>query len=223
MPGVIEPEEPLDIAIVGGGIVGLALVVGLLHRGVRVKLYEKSSAFRPIGAGIGFTPNCLRALELLHPKALEAQRKVTTANGDPKDPNDWLRYLDGYHHNSEDPNDTEEELLFKLYTGFRGFEGCVRADFLSELLKLIPSGVIEFSKCVDQIVDQGDDKKVLLQFKDGITAEADAGIASSTFVPFYTLVLIVMALSSSHRLRRHQVPGSQDDPGRGPPGRGAFI
>ncbi|KFX98705.1 hypothetical protein V490_02159 [Pseudogymnoascus sp. VKM F-3557] len=176
MPDTLKPEEPLDIAIVGGGIVGLALVLGLQHRGIRVTLYEKTSAFRPIGAGIGFTPNSLRALELLHPKAIEAQRRVTTPNGDPKNPNDWLTYLDGYHVNSDNPNDTEEKLLFQLHTGFRGFEGCVRAHLLDEFLKLIPPETIKFSKSIDQVIDQGVDKKVLLQFEDGTTAGADAVI-----------------------------------------------
>jgi salicylate hydroxylase len=175
MPGKVQDEETLQVAIVGGGIVGLALVTGLLHRGVSVKLYEKSSAFRPIGAGIGFSPNAMRALKILNPKAYEAQQKVATPNGDPSEPNDWLIYLDAFHHNSEED---EEATLFKLYTGVRGFEGCVRAHFLNELLELIPAGVIEFGKCIDQIVDHGDDKRVCLQFQDGSTAEADAGIVN---------------------------------------------
>jgi salicylate hydroxylase len=161
-------NEPFEVAVIGGGIVGLALVTGLLHRGVSVKLYEKTSAFRPIGAGIGFTPNTQQALQLLNPGAFEAQQKVTTANGDPKNPNDWLLYLDGYHSD-------EEELIFKLHAGYRGFEGCVRADFLNEMLKLIPSEVIEFNKSIENIVDLGDDKKIQLHFKDGSTAQADAG------------------------------------------------
>lgn len=164
--------QPLEIAIVGGGIVGLALAAGLVHRDIRVKVYEKVPSFRPVGAGIGFTPNTKPTLELLHPRALEAAHRVATANGDPKEPNDWLRYLDAYHHTSE--ND-EEVLLYQLYCGYRGFEGCVRADFLNELLNLVPDDIIAFGKSIDDIVDQGDDKKLLLKFKDGSTAEADAG------------------------------------------------
>lgn len=213
MPGVVEAEQPLEIAIVGGGIVGLALVTGLLHRGIRVKLYEKSSAFRPIGAGIGFTPNSLQALELLHPKALEAQQKVATANGDLNDPNDWLRYLDGYHHNSEDD---EEVLIFKLYAGYRGFEGCVRADFLNELLKLIPSEVIEFGKCIDQIVDQGDDKKVLLQFKDGSTAEADAGTVPFPFVHARTDLFLLVIGCDGIKSRVRKLILGEDHPAAEP-------
>ncbi|KIM94089.1 hypothetical protein OIDMADRAFT_45885 [Oidiodendron maius Zn] len=165
-----KAQQPLEVAVIGGGVVGLALVTGLLYRGVSVKVYEKSSSFRPVGAGIGFTPNAMRALGMLHPKALEAQQKVATANGDPDDPNDWIRYLDAYHHNSEED---EEVTIFKLYCGRRGFEGCVRADFMNELLKIIPDGIIEFGKSLENIIDRGDDEKVLMQFRDGTTAEAD--------------------------------------------------
>jgi salicylate hydroxylase len=179
---IVEPKPPLEVAVVGGGIVGLTLVTGLIHRNIRVKVYEKTSTFRSIGAGIGFTPNSLKALELLNPKALEAQQKVATANGDPDDPNDWLKYLDGYHHSGEVDN---ERLLFDLYTGHRGFEGCVRADLLNEILKLIPSDIIQFGKCIAKIVDRGDDQKVLLQFTDGNTVEADAGMSPPSFLFLY--------------------------------------
>ncbi|RHZ67840.1 hypothetical protein CDV55_100828 [Aspergillus turcosus] len=169
-----EVSQSFEVAIIGGGIVGLALATGLVHRGVQVKLYEKTSSFRPIGAGIGFTPNTKQALELLHPGALAAEQKVATANGDPDNPNDWLRYLDGFHHTTDEAD--EETLLYELYTGYRGFEGCVRADFLDELLKLIPDGVIEFGKSIHNILDLEDERRVLLQFEDGSVAEADAVI-----------------------------------------------
>jgi len=168
MAGFIDKERPLEVAVIGGGIVGLCLVTGLLHRGIRVTLYEKTSSFKPVGAGIGFTPNTLRALQLLHPKAFEAQQKTTTANGDPKNPNDWLMYVDGYRGD-------QEELLFKIYTGYRGFEACLRAHFMAELLKIIPSEVIQFNKSIEQVVDDGDDKRVLMRFEDGTSAKADVG------------------------------------------------
>ena len=189
-----EAEQPLEVAIIGGGVVGLAFVLGLLYRGVRVKVYEKSSSFRPIGAGIGFTPNAMRALGMLHPKALEAQQKVATANGDPDNPNDWIKYLDAYHHSSEED---EEETIFKLYCGRRGFEGCVRAAYMDELLKIIPDGVVEFGKSIENIVDQGDDKKVLMTFRDGSTAEADAGTFHFSQL---TLLMSLLNIHSSHWL-----------------------
>ena len=49
-------EQPLNVAIVGGGIAGLALAIGLLARDIQVRIYERASSFREIGAGIGFNP-----------------------------------------------------------------------------------------------------------------------------------------------------------------------
>lgn len=196
MPTNQSKQEPvLEIAVVGGGIIGIALTAGLVHRGVEVKLYERASAFRPIGGGIGFTPNSLEALRLLHPGAFEGQQRVATVNGDPDDPNDWLRYLDGYHHHENDCSDgkdkIDEPLLFELYTGYRGFEGCVRADLLNEWLKLIPPDVIQFGKSIQSIGDQGDDDKLRLHFGDGTFAEADAGKYSLSSSPLFEFKNVV--------------------------------
>jgi hypothetical protein len=44
-----------QIAIIGGGIVGVMLTLGLLRQNVSVRLYEQSGGFREIGAGIAFS------------------------------------------------------------------------------------------------------------------------------------------------------------------------
>ncbi|OAA65257.1 salicylate 1-monooxygenase [Niveomyces insectorum RCEF 264] len=57
---------PLDIAIVGAGIAGLAAAIALKdHSGVRVQLYERASALREIGASIALGPNGMRTLDRL--------------------------------------------------------------------------------------------------------------------------------------------------------------
>jgi len=95
------------------------------------------------------------------------------------DRNDWMVYIDGYHRNSDDPKDKAEKELFRLYTGKRGFEGCVRAAFWDELLSSLSDGIIEFGKRLDTIQERGDDEKVLLYFTDGRSASADAGMHSN--------------------------------------------
>lgn len=48
--GSIQEPVPIDIAIVGGGIGGLALSIGLQqYSHVRVKIYEAASKFSEIG------------------------------------------------------------------------------------------------------------------------------------------------------------------------------
>ena len=170
MPGTVVQEQPLDIAIIGGGITGVTLALGLLCRGISFKIYERARSFREIGAGIGFTPNAERAMKALDPRIHAAFRSVATPNSE-----DWFQWVDGYNYNRSDPNDINEDLIFKLYLGKRGFEGCRRSDFLEELVKLIPDENVKYQKNLDSMTDRGDGKKILLGFHDGTTEEADIG------------------------------------------------
>lgn len=55
--GSIQEREPIDLAIVGGGIGGLALAIGLQQHGhIRIKIYEAASKFSEIG---GECPLCV--------------------------------------------------------------------------------------------------------------------------------------------------------------------
>lgn len=58
-----------DVLIVGGGIGGLSAATALARKGIRVRLYERSSEFGEVGAGLQIAPNCTRILDaygLLH-------------------------------------------------------------------------------------------------------------------------------------------------------------
>lgn len=57
---------PLDVAIIGGGVGGLALAAALQHNpNLRVNVYERAKEMKEIGAVIGVAPNGLRTLEKL--------------------------------------------------------------------------------------------------------------------------------------------------------------
>jgi salicylate hydroxylase len=163
-------DDPLDIAIIGGGIAGLSLALGLLTRNVNFRIYERARSFREIGAGIGFSPNAERAMKIIDPRIHAAFKKVATPNM-----SDWFYWVDGHSEKGDDARLTEDEYIFKLYLGERGFEGCHRADFLDELVKSIPADRIGFQKRLSQIVDRGDGEKLLLEFHDGTEAQADLG------------------------------------------------
>ena len=51
------------IAIIGGGIGGLAAANALLQRGLNVTLYEQAAELGEVGAGVFIYPNSLRQLE----------------------------------------------------------------------------------------------------------------------------------------------------------------
>lgn len=55
----------MDIAIIGGGIGGLAAAVGLHEIGIKAHVYEQTSSFKPLGAGIGIGSNVMLALNKL--------------------------------------------------------------------------------------------------------------------------------------------------------------
>ena len=53
------------IAIVGGGVGGLAAALALERRGAEVIVCEQSPALNEIGAGLNLSPNALMALRVL--------------------------------------------------------------------------------------------------------------------------------------------------------------
>ncbi len=164
-------EGDVEVAIVGGGIAGVTLALGLLSRNIKVQIYERGHSFREIGAGIGFTPNAEWAMKVLDERIHTAFKKVAAQNA-----TDWFLWVDGYNHDSADPNDVDEKLIYKMYLGERGFEGCHRADFLDELVKLMPEGTVKFNQSLDSIVDKDDGEKLLLKFRNGSSETADAVI-----------------------------------------------
>lgn len=54
-----------DIAIVGGGVGGLAAALALLRRGIDVTVYEQASELKEVGAGVQIGPNGTRVLAAL--------------------------------------------------------------------------------------------------------------------------------------------------------------
>jgi salicylate hydroxylase len=167
--------EPIEIAIVGGGIVGVILALGLIKRNINVTIYEQSRGFRELGAGVAFTSNAIKAMGILDPRIVDALKRVATPNGDPENPTDYLRFVDGYTKDSKDPNDTTEKVLFTLYTGYRGFAGAHRGHLMNEIVKLMPEGRVVFGKRLLSYQDGGEGAKVVLKFADETKAEADAG------------------------------------------------
>jgi salicylate hydroxylase len=159
----MSPSEiNFHVAIIGAGITGVVLALGLQARGVSYTVYERRSPApqdRVSGAGIGFSPNAERAMAMVHPQVRSEFKRVATPNGE-----DLFQFVDGYTDN----------LLFALPVGKDGFLGGLRHDILNAWLKLV-EGPIQYDKELVNIVNRPGER-IVLQFKDGTMAEADAVI-----------------------------------------------
>ena len=62
----VETEE-VEIAVIGGGLIGLAVAIGLQRHGIDCTVFERAPRLRSVSQGIlGLHSNGIRALELIH-------------------------------------------------------------------------------------------------------------------------------------------------------------
>ena len=58
-------SKNINIAIVGGGIAGLALALGLKRKGLSCEIYESVPEIKELGVGITLLPHGMRELAAL--------------------------------------------------------------------------------------------------------------------------------------------------------------
>ncbi|KAA8645401.1 hypothetical protein EYZ11_000408 [Aspergillus tanneri] len=168
-------QERMEIAIIGTGIIGCILSLGLLSH-FSVTIYEQAQSHREIGAGIAFTANARQCMARIDSRLPDCVAAVATINGDPACPNDSMQFVDGFTHRPDDDvgDDLHGRRVFTLSAGPRGFQGCHRAQFLEEVMRLIPPGVVRFSKRLVSLSEQ--DGRIKLDFADESVEYADAVI-----------------------------------------------
>src|SRR5262245_61213835 len=57
--------QPLRVALIGGGLGGLAAAIAMRRAGIEATIYEQAAAFGEIGAGIQLGPNAVKVLRSL--------------------------------------------------------------------------------------------------------------------------------------------------------------
>jgi salicylate hydroxylase len=172
----------LPVAIVGGGLCGLALAIGLVKQGVNVRIFEAASVFSEIGAGVAFGNNSLAALGLIDPRLLEGCKKHATFNADRKKDSIFYTMVWGMDQKKENGH-VAGDVVWDLEdvwhperiqeSGFRTRSCIHRARLLEELVALLPSDMTTFSKSFESAQDLPDGT-VELRFTDGTTALASA-------------------------------------------------
>ncbi len=153
------------IAIVGGGIGGLAAAAFLHQSGLPCVVYEQTRTLREIGAGVGVFPNAARLLRRLG--VLDALRKSAV-----KLEIGWefRRWQDGTVLSAENLSTRCEQLYGEhTYTAHR-------ADLLDALGRAVPPGTVRLGQRLTAIGVNG--ATATLTFADGETAEADVVIGA---------------------------------------------
>lgn len=151
----------LQVAIVGGGMGGLAAAVALRHRGLEVVVYEQSRELREVGAGVFIYPNSLRQLERMGLGAALVRVGARVGTG-----SEYCR-MDG---------SVVGKILTTDSAGWNGMYGMHRADILKVLADALPAGVVRTGhRCVDFRQDAA---AAYLTFDNGQVAQADVVIAA---------------------------------------------
>lgn len=184
LPNGFTNDLEYPIAIVGGGLAGLALAIGLQKHGIEFHIYESARCFSEVGAGIAFGINSLSALQLIDDRLLEGYKKHATFNDDPKHEVTFLSLRYGM-----DPRNgsgaKSMDLMWHLKDGWAAAEAkrlgvrirsCIhRAKLLDELVELLPEGVTSFGKNFQEYKELADGT-LELRFGDGTTVLASAVI-----------------------------------------------
>jgi salicylate hydroxylase len=154
------------IAIVGGGIGGLAAAAFLTRLGIPYTVYEQAAELKEIGAGLVVAPNAARLLRRLGVLGEFEQRAVRLETGW-----EFRRWQDGTVLSAEDLAASCERLFGEhTYTAHR-------ADLLEILKNIIPNGSLRLSARLASLSADGDGP-VKLRFASGETATADVVIGA---------------------------------------------
>ncbi len=150
-----------SIAIVGGGMGGLATAATLGQLGVNVTIYEQAEAFTRIGAGIQMMPNSMKVLRRI---GIE-DRLLRTS------------FKPFSHLNREWDSGTVIRELPMPADLFGAPYLCMhRADLTDALASAIPEGSLQLGKKLAGLDQDGNG--VTLRFEDGTTATADAVVGA---------------------------------------------
>src|SRR6201987_3453671 len=153
----------IRIAIVGGGIGGLAAALALRARGVEVVVFEQAEALREIGAGVSIHPNAARLLKragLDHPLqkigSPIAGIALRTSLGEP------ITTPAG----PATPAFTKDDQGYNVH----------RASFLNLIFDALPKGMVTLGHRCIQLSEEAD--RIHLSFANGASTEADVVIGA---------------------------------------------
>lgn len=154
------------IAILGGGIGGLAAAAFLRREGIPATVYEQAAELKEVGAGLVIAPNAARLLRRLGVLEELTAHAVRMEVGW-----EFRRWQDGTVLSAEDLASACERLYGEhTYTAHR-------ADLVSALKSAVPDDNVHLGATCVALTDRADGHP-LLHFADGGSVEADLVIGA---------------------------------------------
>lgn len=150
----------LSVAVVGGGIGGLAAALSLLRAGMDVHVYEQTRSLHDVGAGIQISPNAariLRRLGLTHESAMHGVRPLALHQ---------RRWDDGRTLRS-----TPLGAAVELACGSPYYQAH-RADLLNVLMGRLPADRLHIGHRLTALTQHAD--RVEVEFENGRNVAVDA-------------------------------------------------
>lgn len=157
-------QTGLSVAVIGGGIGGLAAAASLLQAGFDVQVYEQAAALSEIGAGIQISPNGSRILHRLGLADALAHRGVRPVGVHQR------RWDDGRTLQRAPLGETVERAFGAPYFHFH------RADLLAAIASVLPSERVHVGHRLVDACDHGD--RVEARFENGVRITADVLIGA---------------------------------------------
>lgn len=156
-------QQPVRVAITGGGIAGATLLHALLpHPSLDVHIFESASQFKEAGMAIGIARNAFQALELIGPSAREALQKAGSIA------HHGVKFMLA---NGPDAGKMVDEIDSRK-DGKRLTSIVHRAAFLKELLADVPTQRMHAGKKLISVEKQ-EDGSLVLNFADGKSHQCD--------------------------------------------------
>lgn len=166
-----EPYTP-EIAIIGAGLVGLALSIALERQNpaLKITIYEQKPSISELGVGIGIGANAVKAMGLIAPELRRAYDDIVTLNARDKINTDF----DVYQGDGQNRGAYVGE---KLAREGIPHGGATRTSLMDTLASLMPPAIkLVFNKKVEDVSQDIESGGALMKvlFTDGTQIKVDA-------------------------------------------------
>lgn len=163
-------SQPLNVAIIGAGIGGIAFAVGLAkYPHIHFTIYEYRPSYAEIGAGIGFSTNGHKAMSLISSQLWENYQHHASFNGSPE------KRSIGFNYEVGEKGPLEGKRIVETVMPEGYMQSTIhRKHLLSVLVETLPDKgekCTKFNKRLVEVDDRGE--KIVCVFADGERVEAD--------------------------------------------------